>query len=215
VLCFDGPAGEPLDTGEESALDKLPPRVVVKRGSWPSDATKRTAMVRWVQERYGPQNGSQGPLWGLWVDGDELLLNGRWLPDLVERAKYEQDGQAGGIVIRLVEQQDGSVARCHGKLIRIDAIDRYEVSSYQVLYKSGHVLALPNVPEDREHWASERAATGQLFALPPYPGEPHLVHRSQLRPPERGEVRLHKAEGDWFTKREDVQAIERRLGIRA
>jgi hypothetical protein len=33
---------------------------------------------------------------------------------------------------------------------------------------------------------------------PPLAGEPHLLHRSVLRDPERTERRLSDVEGDWF-----------------
>lgn len=188
VLVFEGPVGGATDAGEPSALDKLPSGVVVKRSEWASDATKRTQMVRWAQERLG---GNERVLWGLWLDGDELLCNGRWLPDYIRRVEAGGDH---GFTIRIVELQDGSIARAPSRIFRADLIDHYVHGAYQFLAKgSSVVVTLPNQPESDIEWQKDRQAHETMFMRPPLPGEPHIVHRAFLRPPSE-RVRLHQVE---------------------
>lgn len=194
VHVAEGPWGEAPDVGEPSDLErwhkprKPKPRaaggVYVRYGRWEDDAAKRT----WLLEQTRPYDP---PVWGVWVDGDELLLWGEYLRDMVARAETETG--TGGFGLRLVEL-DGSVAMCQGKVIRCENVRRYLVSSYQVELLNGMTVALPNVP----HWDWQRG--GPTGHRPPLAGEPHLLHRSGLRAGERAELRGHDAEAQWFTE---------------
>lgn len=208
VVVFEGPVG---GAEEVSGLwTQLPDtgKFVVEYGEWASDAAKRQAMVEYVKHRWG----GVSPLWGVWLDGDELLLWGEYLRDWLGRLDAENEltrtqrislpseAESGGDfivpeptfnwLIRLVEL-DASVAKCSGKVVRLDLIDEYLVSSYQVRLMNGAIVALPNVPAERG----------------PIPGEPHILHRSGLRDPRRQIRRLHDAEADWFTEQELVKAL--------
>jgi hypothetical protein len=178
VLVFDGPAGPAHERGLESDYSpfRREPRVVVRHGQWDSDAAKRSAMVEWCR-----RFDKLFPTWGIWIDGDETLLWPELLPDYL-RKTYELHDDAVAMSIKIVEL-DGSVADCGAKVIRLDLIDAILESSYQVKVRGmDTVMSLPNQP-----------ATS-----PPLPGEPHLLHRSMLRPAGRDEDRLHKREPDWF-----------------
>lgn len=198
------------------------PRLRVSFGEWEDDAAKRS----WLLERAKAtlKMPEDEPLWIVWLDGDEVLLWPHLLPDWIARAQAEGDlyeNATGGIGLRLCEL-DGTVAIATGKVIRGDLVARYLVSSYQVELRSGMIVALPYVPvcgpgsipfapdpipqrgsPDENRWLSN--------CRPPVAGEPHILHRSILRPPGRDTERLHDAEADWFTRLPDVQAIERNL----
>lgn len=162
-------------------------------GGWTSDAEKRTDILREAQAW-----NCDG--WALWLDSDEILLYGEYLHEWCERADLETG--TGGTAIRIVEY-DGSVAQCYGKLIKLDSIHKYIMSSYEVELSNGITVALPNVPicsaggipigeiKDRDD---------PLLALnrPPVIGEPHLLHRHGLRDPERKALRLHEKEAEDF-----------------
>jgi len=164
-------------------------------GVWKSDADKRTDMLKEAQA--WNYDG-----WGIWIDGDEILLYGKYLRDHAYRASYETG--AGGFTIRIVEY-DGSVAQCHGKVIKLDAIKRYRMSSYEVELESGLTVALPNVPICSAGGIpigeiSERDDPRLVTNRPPVIGEPHLLHRHGLRDPNRTAARLHDTEADDFSK---------------
>jgi len=171
-------------------------------GEWSTDADKRTMMLTWAKQQW------QGPLWALWLDGDELLMNGRYLRDQIQSLQWadEQRGASiatpdnppvGGLPIRLVEP-DGSVALCKGKLVRVDLIRSYLVSNLTAEMVNGAVIRLGNVPQSASEWIEPRVeahgARDKLFLLPPLPGEPYLVHRSHLRHPARVSNRMHEQE---------------------
>src|SRR5579875_3415187 len=98
LLVYEGPAGEIPDGIEQAPASELPPsgrraledlepgtrirRVRggrVHRGQWRSDARKRNAMLAEAKRRNG-----NGPLWGVWLDGDELLAHGEYLRDRLQ-----------------------------------------------------------------------------------------------------------------------------------
>lgn len=233
VLVADGPVADGGATkGEESDLSPFNqtgigrphwiPRLRVVKAKWDSDADKRSYLVDWAKNECRVPEGE--PLWLVWLDGDELLLWPHLLQDWIRRGGAEGDvheNPVGGIGLRICEL-DGTVAIGTGRVIRGDLVARYLVSSYQVELTSGMVVALPYVPVcgpgsiplaptpqpergsvEENRWLSNARA--------PVQGEPHILHRSILRPPGRDVERLHDAEADWFRRREDVQAIERNL----
>lgn len=210
ILVDDSPIGDAPETGDETPYESVrhmgsvytehPKRIG-------SDAEKRSRMLRRAKtianERKKPD---EEPLWVVWLDGDELLLFGEYLRDHVYRAEFVTG--AGGFPIRIVEL-DGSVALSYGKIIRAEHVTRYLQSSYQVELVSGAIVALPNVkvcsaggipyltPEVN---AELHARQDEILAVhrPPLAGEPHILHRSILRSPERDAERQSKAEGRWF-----------------
>lgn len=194
----------------------------VTNGSWESDAEKRTHLLKWAQEWFG-RKGTSDPLWCLWLDGDEVLVWPEYLRDWCYRASLpNQDDETatGGWAIRLVEL-DGSVLKCYGKIVRGDKIEAYLESSYQVRLAGGMVVALPNVPictpggiplrppelDGLMDGSDERVQRWLAEYRPPLAGEPHLLHRPQLRHPARSARRLHKAEGEWFPNALEQQGL--------
>lgn len=194
VLVFEGPAGPPLEEEvPESVLPLRHGKVSVKRGVWKTDAAKRTAMVKATR-------GFSGVVWAVWVDGDEVLVNGEFLRDQLQSILWrDQDAEqpTAGFPIRIVEM-DGSVAVCRAKVVRVDLIERYLVSSSGIQFRNGVVMAEGNLPQKvSEWWTAERvraAGEDRFFLEPPLPGEPFLVHRSPLRHPARARVRMHEQE---------------------
>lgn len=208
VIVFEGPAGERV--GDDCPATDIPAAdreaIVYREGEWHSDAVKRTALVK-ATRGYG-----DGPIWGVWVDGDEVLLNGEYLRDLLqavlwrdeqEREKAIRSGDrfapTAGFPIRLVEM-DGSVALCRAKVVRVDLIDSYIVSSSGIRFKSGQHLiehAEGNLPQRLSEWWAPRARAmdeDRMYLAPPLPGEPFLLHRSPLRHPARQAARMHLQE---------------------
>lgn len=190
VLVFEGPVEGNEPSGEPTAIPGLGEvgklKFYAREAGWESDAAKRTAMIEKAKELW------QGPLWALWLDGDELLLWGDQLHDWLGRVLHGDDpsNPVGGWPFTLVEL-DGSVSLCLGKLVRIDLIRRYLISSSYIEMVDGSRRTVGNAlywtPKDGalvEHWR----------ARPPLQGEPHLLHRSILRAGSREVERQGAAE---------------------
>lgn len=213
VLIDDSPIADAEELGDPSPVDiarhmgavfVTPP----KKGGYSSDAEKRTAMLnraKTIANKRGREEG-ENELWVVWLDGDELLLYGEYLADLCYRAAFETG--AGGFPLRIVEF-DGSVAISYGKIIRASAVVSYETSSYQVRLRNGVIVALPNekvcgaggIPAvSQELFESLHSRQEEIMAhyRPPLAGEPHILHRSLYRSPERDVERQSDAEARWF-----------------
>lgn len=201
TIIFDGPTNEPR--GDISLVYTFDEGTEIKfSGGWESDAKKRTEMLLYAQSAFPDA-------WALWLDGDEVLLWGEYLKDHCRRA--EEETATGGTTLRIVEY-DGSVAQCYGKLIRLDAVKRYVMSSYEVELSSGLTVALPNVPicyAGGLPYGDITDVTNPLLGLnrPPLQGEPHLLHRHGLRSPKRTVERLHNTEAESF------QTLVRQAGL--
>jgi hypothetical protein len=170
ILVAEGPVEGNPPAGPPS---RIPAGVKRFDGSWESDAAKRT----WLLEK--AKTIWQGPLWVLWLDGDELLLWGDQLHDWLGRVLWNDDpgNPVGGWPLTLVEL-DGSVSVCMGKLVRADLIRRYLVSSSYIEMMDGSRRTVGNVP----YWTPKDGALLEHWrARPPLQGEPHLLHRSILR----------------------------------
>ncbi len=97
-------------------------------------------------------------------------------------------------------------------------IRRYLVSSYQAeLFHNGMVVALPNEPNWFPSETKTDPDTGKYYVKdspitainrPPLQGEPHILHRSGLRPPTRTIDRLHDKEAEWFPEALKEQGLE-------
>lgn len=191
VVCFDGPAGQASDRGEPSDFSPWlsrkgqtkESRLIIRTGEWASDAAKRTAMIEWARGRYQP------PVWCVWIDGDEVLLWGEFLRDYIIRV-MQGDAVKGGnptasFAVKLADM-DGQVWNCFAKVLRLDLVEAILESSYQVkFYGVDTVMVLPN----------------EIGQLAPLQGEPHLLHRSMLRPPGRDKDRLHKREPGFYEEK--------------
>ena len=220
VYVLEAPVGHPTgaEPGDPSPLEELnsigDDRLELYalgggRGGFRDDADKRSRMLhraRTIAKARGRGDGE--PLWLLWLDGDELLVFGEYLADSCYRVAQETG--AGGFPLRIVEL-DGSVALSYGKVIRGDVVTSYLHSSYQVRLSNGMVVALPNVkvcgaggipwlsPELKAELEAHQEAILAKHR-PPLAGEPHLLHRSLLRSPERTVERQSTAEGRWFSE---------------
>ena len=189
------------------------------RGEWSTDAEKRTAMLKWAKERWHTR-----PLWIVMVDGDEVLLNGRYLVDQIQHVVWSDQARGasianpdrlptGGLPLRYVEA-DGSVSLDRSRVFNANVIRRFVVSNLIVETAVGTemrlgrepveapplVVALRHVlqrqPLELESVDAEilRAQLERQFLMPPLPCEPFLYHRSHLRHPARRGLRLHEQE---------------------
>lgn len=207
TFIFEGPAGQPLPDEDQLPQTRwdAEPLPLFHRGAWLTDAQKRTEIVRIAQTHY--VDGE--PLWGVWVDGDEILFNGEYLRDWLQSIQWrdeerrEEEMKRGvysptaGFPIRLIEL-DGTIMVCRAKVIRIDLIDRYLVSSSGIRFKNGMTMAEGNLPQNANAWFMPHfrlmEKDGRLIYPPPLPGEPFLLHRPALRHPKRVGLRMHEQE---------------------
>lgn len=196
VLVAEGPVEGNPPIGPESDLSGRSNQFYVTNGEWETDAAKRTDLLRAAKGKW------PGELWGLWLDGDEILLWGEYLHDWLWRVNQQgdPDNPVGGWPFHLVEL-DGSVALCLGKLVRLDLIKSYDVSSSLVTMINGTQLTLGNVecwnPIDGPTLRNEDGRPNWR-ARPPLQGEPHLQHRPILRDRRREVERQHVAEARNF-----------------
>lgn len=210
AVVFEGPTSD----DQPPSPDISPPgpkhvRVVYRIGRWESDGAKRTAMVAWVQTRLPDTR------WALWLDADEILLHGEQLPNYLRRIEADTSGRGIGFKfpIRIVEL-DGSVALCHGKVIRVDQVAAYHRSTTDVEFKWSPVIqVLGNEP----NWLPARLGPdGEIveqqwaqtpLQRPPLQGEPHLLHLSALRAPDRARLRLHEAEAQAWERMKQASGL--------
>ncbi len=193
VLALEGPIGDAPAAGAETAWSEIRDgRLLVKRGAWRTDAEKRTAMLaearRWI--KFGT--------WGVILDGDELLVNAAVLPEYFDALPAD----ALGFSLHLLEL-DGSCSMIPNRLLRLDRVERWVISSYAFLV-DGVIVIKPNVkildagqPDSAE---LVDVGDGRRQRRRPLQGEPFILHRSVLRSPERqAQVqRMHEAEPEAF-----------------
>ena len=197
IAAFDGPIGDAPPSGHASVLPKPSNTIHIQTGAWPSDAAKRTAMLRWAQARTWLSDED----WLVWLDGDEVLLWGEYLPDLIDRASEEADELTvvGGFPIRLHEL-DGTTSVCLGRIVRVGVIAEYIVSSFYVRKRDGSEAAIGNVPV--WNWRQGPMLVGGTpeqpeidpRCRPASPGEPQILHRSAWRSKGRTVQRQSEAE---------------------
>lgn len=205
VMLTEGPiGGTPSDVGEPTDIGVLrrDSRVLVTaRGKWTTEADKRNGMLERTR-RYPP------PVWGVYVDADEVLLHGELIPSLIWAAEQQQAGTGNDVtaIPLAVTEIDGSVGRAH-RLIRLDRLERHVLSCSQLQFAGQSIVTtFPVVPVWRP--GEPLTATNR----PPMAGEPHVHHRQYLRPPTRSEHRLHAAEIGDFAEQHRT-ALER-IGMR-
>ena len=211
LLVYEGPAGEPIEDAPTSMYDRgfamqvgsnmvevTPPPYQVTEGNWRSDARKRDAMLQEAKRRH-----PDGPLWGVWLDGDEILCNGEYLRDILQALVWQDEQERSENPwmrwpLRLVEA-DGAIATISNRVVRLDLIRSYEISTSVVTDTNGVERAWGNVAEDSRVWMDHFIGAldrGRMTAWPPLPCEPHIVHRSHLRHPLRRGVRMHAQEAE-------------------
>jgi hypothetical protein len=202
VAVFDGPIGDARPTGYQTILPPDNPHLTVKRGTWDSDAHKRTEMLKWAQARRWLDDDS----WIVWLDGDEVMLYGEYLPDLIERAVEEgaNDTPVGGIPLRLHELE-GTTSLVTGRLLRVDIVEEYITSISFVRLKNGETRLLGNIPiwNWRQgpmivHDDGEGGMVIDARCRPASAGEPQILHRSAWRSRARTVERQSVAEQKAF-----------------
>lgn len=220
LLVYEGPAGPPLEGIPPTLnLGSVFPRNVQhvsKVGRWRTDARKRDEMLQEARRRVQsilPLPTAQGPepVWGIWLDGDEILVNGEYLRDKLQavvwndEAELERDPAALPTIhqpLRVVEA-DGSIALTNSRVFRVDLVRSIDISVSVVTNEYGIEEAWGNTNPDARLWVEmwmRAVETGRMIAWPPLPCEPHIYHRSNLRHPVRRGLRLHKQEKDELTK---------------
>lgn len=225
VVVFEGPAGAPLeeDVPESDFMPWIGPpqdlgnhfgarmihdhRIHLVFGDWKTDAKKRTAIIEYL--RPDMQAFPDDPWWGVWIDGDEVLMQPEYLRDWLNFADWreqETGKQNMGWPLKLVEM-DGSIAVVQAKVLRVDRLDSYSVSSSIFKNTLGALESRGNyrasiddfgVGEHLRQLADPDG--GYLFAWPPLAGEPYILHRSKLRHPRRQGLRLHEQEAEEIEK---------------
>jgi hypothetical protein len=168
-----------------------------------------------------PTRRLPSPTWAVVLDGDEILLWGELVRDVIAWATEADSGGNVNVALplRLVES-DGSVALLASRVLRIDLVKRWVASSNQIEFRNGTIGAFPN---QRLVSCGDPDSVDVAFGLQarrPVQGEPHVLHRSGLRDPGRVAERQHRAEAtDWehLVQRagmEDVDLSRKEEGVR-
>lgn len=209
VFVWEGPAGtDRLDDAPATDLGGLHEHVEFREATmgWGSDAAKRSEMLHFAVRAARKQTGDPRlPVWGMWLDADEQLVNGWVVRDLVQERTWHDEAvgasiatagnmPTGGIPLRLVEY-DGTCSFAKGRLVRLDLIRRFVVSNLIIETVLGNQMRLGNAPEGNELYRmAEEHFPDRHVVSPPLPGEAVIVHRSHLRHPARKGSRLHMQE---------------------
>lgn len=150
VIVWEGPAG-PLRCDD---APPTPESLVNHHGTWETDGAKRTAMLEHVKAIYHDR-----PLWLVLLDGDEILVNGRYLRDLIRSGAVWRDQATGaslakpdnlptgGLPLRLIEA-DGSVSLMRGRVLNANVIRRFIVSNLILETVTGVEMRLGNIREE-------------------------------------------------------------------
>ena len=216
-LVMEGPAGDEIEDCPDTDYPARKGRGYdLRYGTWRADAEKRTAMVETVRAWNLPP-----PVWGVWVDGDEILCNGEYLRDILQALQWEDEANGASIddpdnlptmgrPIRIVEPS-GLIITCRAKVIRLDLIRRYVVSSSVVESVLGGYMGEGNKPDSLSKWFDDRelfaAKDYAFYAHPPLPCEPFLQHRSWLRHPNRRNVRMSEQEMHEFKRETEERGL--------
>jgi len=195
VIVADGPIGDNESDGlaTDWSVFRKDQRVVVHHDHWKgTDADKRTWLL--TKTRRYPT-----PTWGVILDGDELLLYGEQIPALIEH--HEQEAKADGresfgATLRLMEG-DGTCGLIMARVLRLDLIERWLISSYHLQLRSGLEVSRPNayiLEAGQPDTAQVEPSTGMQIRRP-LQGEPHILHRSWFRSAARTAQRQSAVEG--------------------
>lgn len=206
LLISEGPAGELPEGIEEAPASEWPEGMaeLVNHGRWRTDGRKRNMMLAEAKRRHALHEGE--PLWGVWLDGDELLAHGEYLRDRLQAVLWEDEASGRAPTLNLplwTREPDNSMAITGGRLVRLDLIRSYEISVSVVRSVGDEEQGLGNVTTDASLWLElwmQAAESGRMLAWPPGPLEPCIVHRSHLRHPARKGLRLHEQEAAELAK---------------
>lgn len=218
LYIFEGPAGSPLENEAElepSHVDGYADDgVVLYRGRWRTDARKRNVMLQRAKADY-----PDGPLWAVVVDADEVLVNGRYLRDRLEWVLASDAARGASMALannppmarwplRLIEH-DGSISLITARVFRADLLRSIDHSSSVVTNVAGVRDGWGNYAEVSKVWIELWLASidkGAMIAWPPFPCEPCLVHRSNLRNPARAGLRMSEQEAVEFARAQELEA---------
>lgn len=203
ILSYEGPVGNAPNVGLPTTWPKdlaRNPTIVRKTGKWASEVAKRNAMLEFTR-RYPP------PVWGVFLDADEILLGAQWVPDLIFAAEHNAQVEGGERAVSaiplLIQEVDYSVGKIT-RLIRLDLLEAHILSMSQMLFFGSSIIVTnPVIPMWRPGQAMDE------FHRPPMEGEPHIHHRSYYRPADRTGFRLHKEEAKSFIELEREGGIYR------
>lgn len=213
LYVYEGPAGAPLDgdvppSDYSSIMQQTRGRHTFHAARWRSDARKRDEMLQRAKREH------PGPLWGVVLDGDEVLVNAEYLRDLIQATAWDDEANNAGvgslysnpptarIPLRLIER-DGGVSIITARVIRLDLIRSYDISSSVITNTAGVREGWGNRLELSPLWVEGWAAAmerGQIVCLPPFPCEPCIVHRAHLRHPLRRGLRMQDQETELFAQ---------------
>lgn len=217
LLVSEGPAGEIPEGIEEAPASEFPPELTVNHGRWRTDGRKRDAMLKEAQRRHAayerlhhlPEGNL--PLWGVWLDGDEVLHGAEFIRDRLQGILWEDETRGGPPRLNAplwVKEPDGSLGVTSGRLVRLDLIRSYQVSVSVVRDVGGDEQGLGNVTTDSRLWLElwmQATESGRLVAWPPGPGDSCIVHRSHLRHPARRGLRMHHQEAEELARHRKPQ----------
>jgi len=199
VYVLDGSIGEPGEAFLHSETNwkdlSKTARVFHHTGAWQSDAEKRTQLLLRTRRL-------AVPVWGVVLDSDELLVSGEQIPALIqwhEQNAAHAEQEPFRIPLRLMDG-DGTASVMTGRILRLDLVERYLISSYHLKLTNGAEVSLANgvlVPAGEPDKTTLDVTTG-LQMRRPLQGEPHILHRAFLRPPQRTAERQSVAEGSAF-----------------
>jgi hypothetical protein len=201
LYIYEGPAGDALgDEVPDSEYGgywahELDDRIFTLAGRWRSDARKRDAMLQRAKAEFPGV-----PLWGVIVDGDEVLCNGEYLRDRLQTILWDDEAEGGAPTVRwplrLIEQ-DGGISLITARVIRLDLVRSIDISSSVVTTVNGFQEGWGNTAELSAMWLEMWMSSidkGRMVAWPPLPCEPCIVHRANLRHPARRRLRMSDAE---------------------
>ena len=213
VLVMEGPAGDPITNERVPSTDignyddVVSGKLDWRTGRWRTDARKRQAMLEWAQ---AIPRAEEETLWGVIVDGDEVLMNARFVRDWLQRLDWHEEVNEGteyhGKPMRLVEM-DGAVSWVRGRLLRLDRMREYKVStSVWTAVVDGKLETYRGAGNELDlfsDWETPRRVymeQDRMVYPPPFTLEPYLVHRSLLRHPLRSGLRMHEQEAAELAK---------------
>lgn len=200
LLVYEGAAGDPLSLPADLASEFDCSSWStgwrgVHRGRWRTDGRKRDEMLQEAKRR------NPGVTWGVWLDGDEILVHGEYLRNILQAVVWNDEHDGTGIPtihwpMRVIEA-DGSISVTTGRLFRVDQVASVDISVSVITNANGIEEGWGNHPEDARLWIEmwmRAIDTGRMIAWPPLPCEPAIYHRSNLRHPLRRGLRLHEQE---------------------
>lgn len=209
TFVYEGPAGPPIEgvpLSDFGEFDKRSERVTIHRGRWRTDARKRQEMLERTRR-------FEAPTWGVIVDADEVLFGGEYLRDWLQRLNYEEeinpDKTFLGKPMRLVEL-DGGVSWVQARLMRLDRMKQYEISTSVFVNDRGVREGRGNIRDRYSDWALPRTKYFEedvMLVHPPIPTEPFLLHRSGLRHPVRNGLRMHEQEATEINRVKAAEGI--------